>query len=162
MNDRFEVSRVIPADAATIFAVLCDPHGHLAIDASGSIMAVVDEGPVSGVGDRFVLKMDREALGDLPLLGRYEVTVVITAYEQDREIAWTVETPRLDAPLKHLYGYRLWPVHHGTEVTSYYDWSATDVWRDRELPGVGIARFPVVPESTLRATLGILERTVVK
>ena len=35
MNERFEVQRTIPADAATIFDVVRDPQGHVAIDASG-------------------------------------------------------------------------------------------------------------------------------
>jgi hypothetical protein len=39
-------------------------------------------------------------------------------------------------------------------VTSYYDWSAAEqAWKDA-------AVFPVIPESALRATLGILARTV--
>ena len=41
-----------------------------------------------------------------------------------------------------------------TKVTSYYDWSK--VSDDRK------EHFPIVPESALRATLGILERTVRK
>ena len=41
-----------------------------------------------------------------------------------------------------------------TNVTSYYDWS--------EVSGDLQDRFPIVPESALRATLGILERTVRK
>ena len=42
----------------------------------------------------------------------------------------------------------------GTLVTSYYDWSAIDPeWK-------AAAIFPVIPESALRATLGILARTV--
>jgi hypothetical protein len=39
-----------------------------------------------------------------------------------------------------------------TDVTSYYDWSL--------VTGDLKERFPIVPESALRATLGILERTV--
>jgi hypothetical protein len=38
------------------------------------------------------------------------------------------------------------------DVTTYYDWSK--VGDDRK------ERFPIVPESALRATLGILDRTV--
>ena len=39
-------------------------------------------------------------------------------------------------------------------VTSFYDWSDIDQkWRDAAI-------FPVIPESALRATLGILDRTV--
>ena len=33
MSERFEVQRTIPADAAAIFRVVCDPQGHVAIDA---------------------------------------------------------------------------------------------------------------------------------
>jgi hypothetical protein len=162
MTDRFEVSRTIPADPTDIFAVLCDPHGHLAIDSSGMIMSVAGGVPVGGVGDRFDLKMHRDSLGDLAL-GRYDVTVVITAFEQDREIAWTVESPLVDEPINHFYGYRLSPVDGGTEVTSYYDWSQiSPVWRDRDFGEAGTVRFPIIPEATLRNTLGILERTVVK
>ncbi|MGQ0843992.1 MAG: polyketide cyclase [Sporichthyaceae bacterium] len=160
MTDRLEVSRTIPADASAIFAVLRDPHGHLAIDSSGMIMAASGT-PVSAAGDRFDLQMHREALNDLPL-GRYDVTVIIASYEQDREISWTVDSPLIDVPINHFYGYSLRPVEDGTEVTSWYDWSQIDdVWRNREFPGMGTVTWPVIPEATLRATLGILERTVV-
>ena len=75
-------------------------------------------------------------------------------YEQDREIAWTIEG-LIKPPIGHVYGYRLEPTDDGTTVvTSYYDWSSIDeVWRERGI-------FPVIPESALRATLGILARTV--
>ena len=42
----------------------------------------------------------------------------------------------------------------GTVVTSYYDWSSVDQsWKDAAI-------FPVIPEGALRATLGVLSRTV--
>jgi hypothetical protein len=48
------------------------------------------------------------------------------------------------------------PVADGTLVTSYYDWSSIDpTWKK-----AGI--FPVIPEGALRATLGILARTVAR
>src|SRR6478672_11087999 len=37
MTERIEVQRTIAAPAADIFAVLCDPQGHVAIDASGML-----------------------------------------------------------------------------------------------------------------------------
>jgi hypothetical protein len=97
--------------------------------------------------------MDRESLNDLPM-GRYDVTVIITALEPEREIAWTI-SGTIQPPIRHVYGYRLEPADDGgTLVTSYYDWSEIDQeWKDR---GV----FPVISETALRATLGILERTV--
>jgi hypothetical protein len=151
MTTRFEVSRAIAAPASEIFAILRRPDGHVSIDSSGMLMGGTGE-PASAVGDRFTVHMDREALSDYPL-GLYDVDVVFTAYEHDREIAWTVEG-RIKPPLGHVYGYRLEPIEGGTMVTSYYDWSA--IHPDWEASGV----FPVLQESALRATLGILARTV--
>jgi hypothetical protein len=150
-DERFEVPRTIPAPPEVIFAVLADPHGHVAIDASGMLQDATGA-PATAVGDEFVVHMDRESLNDYPL-GRYDVTVRITAFEQDREIAWTI-LGQIEPPIGHVYGYRLQPTDDGTLVTSYYDWSAIDpVWRERDI-------FPVIPETALRATLGILARTV--
>ncbi len=149
MNERMEVRRPIAGDPKAIFALLTDPQGHVAIDSSGMLMAATGE-PVRSVGDTFVVHMDREALNDYPL-GLYDITVRIVTLTPDREIAWTVEG-QLD--LGHVYGYKLEPIDQGTLVTSYYDWSSVDQsWKDAAI-------FPVIPESTLRATLGILARTV--
>jgi len=151
MTERLEVQRTIPADPAAVFAVLADPQGHVAIDSSGMLMSASGE-PARAVGDTFVIHMDREALNDYPL-GLYDVTVEITKYEQDREIAWTI-VGQIKPQIGHVYGYTLEPIEGGTRVTSYYDWSdiAPD-WREANI-------FPVIPESALRATLGILARTV--
>ncbi len=149
--DRIEVERTIAADPAPIFRVLCDPNGHVAIDSSGMLMKASGS-PVAAVGDTFVVHMDREALNDFPM-GLYDVTVSITTFDQDREIAWTV-LGQISPPLGHIYGYTLAPAEGGTLVTSYYDWSAIDpTWRE-----AGI--FPILSEGALRATLGILARTV--
>jgi hypothetical protein len=151
-SERIEVQRTIEAEPAAIFAVLRDPQGHVAIDSSGMLQSADGE-PVSAVGDSFVVHMDREALNDYPELGRYDVTVRISAFEPDREIAWTI-LGRIRPQIGHVYGYRLEPAAGGTLVTSYYDWSNIDpTWRE-----AGI--FPVISESALRATLGILARTV--
>jgi hypothetical protein len=150
-TERFEVERTIAAEPATIFRVLCDPHGHVAIDSSGMLMDATGE-PVAAVGDSFVVHMDREALNDYPL-GLYDVTVTITKFVPDREIAWTI-LGQIRPAIGHIYGYKLEPTDDGTLVTSYYDWSAIDpVWKERAI-------FPVIPEGALRATLGILARTV--
>ena len=151
-TERIEVTRTIAAEPAAIFAVLRDPQGHVAIDSSGMLQSADGE-PVSKVGDSFVVHMDREALNDYPELGRYDVTVTISTFEQDREIAWLV-VGQIRPPIGHVYGYQLTPVDGGTLVTSYYDWSAIHPqWR-----AAGI--FPVISEGALRATLGILARTV--
>ena len=153
-DERLEAQRLIPTDPTTIFAIVTDPQGHVAIDSSGMLMGATGD-PVTAVGDTFVVHMDREALNDYPL-GRYDVTVTITVLVPDREIAWTVKG-RIRPQIGHVYGYRLEPAgDQGTLVTSYYDWSSIHPqWRE-----AGI--FPIISEGALRATLGILARTVAR
>jgi len=149
--ERFEVRRQIAAAPPQIFALLCDPRGHVAIDSSGMLQSA-DGDPVTKAGDEFVVHMDREALNDYPL-GKYDVRVIITAFEPNTHVEWTISGV-IQPPIRHLYGYHLEPSDTGTLVTSYYDWSQIDeAYRDK---GV----FPVIPEAALRATLGILARTV--
>jgi hypothetical protein len=149
MAERLRVQRAIAEEPAAVFAVLTDPHGHVAIDSSGMLMDATGD-PVTAVGDSFVVHMDREALNDHPL-GLYDVTVRIVTLVPDREIAWKVEG---QLNLGHVYGYELAPMDGGTLVTSYYDWSTVDqTWKDSGI-------FPVISEGALRATLGILARTV--
>ena len=153
-TERIEVTRTIAAEPAAIFAVLRDPQGHVAIDSSGMLQSADGE-LVSEVGDSFVVHMDREALNDYPELGRYDVTIEISVFDPDREIAWKVRGV-IRPPIGHIYGYRLAPADGGTLVTSYYDWRDIDPkWR-----AAGI--FPVISEGALRATLGILARTVAR
>ena len=152
-SERIEVQRTIKSDPAAIFRVLSDPQGHVTIDSSGMLMDATGE-PAGAVGDTFVVHMDREALNDYPM-GLYDVTVIITKFVPDREIAWTIEGT-IKPPIGHVYGYTLEPVDDGTLVTSYYDWSEIGpTWREA-------AVFPIIPESALRATLGILDRTVAR
>jgi len=149
---RLETSRLVAAPAADIFALLRDPHGHVAVDSSGMLQDASGE-PVTAAGDSFVVHMDRESLNDYPEMGRYDVTVTIRDFETDRLISWTV-LGRIRPQIGHVYGYRLEPVADGTLVTSFYDWSdIAPEWRD-----AGI--FPVLSENALRASLGILDRTV--
>lgn len=149
--EKLEVTRTIPFEPEAIFAVLTDPQGHVAIDASGMLMDAEGE-RVTKVGDEFLVHMDREALGDVPL-GHYDVTVVIERFTENREIAWSI-LGTVRPAIGHIYGYRLEPADGGTVVTSYYDWSAiSDEWRARGI-------FPVIAESSLKATLGVLERAV--
>jgi hypothetical protein len=150
-TERFEIQREIAATPAKVFALLCDPGGHVAIDSSGMLQSA-DGDRVRQVGDEFVVHMDREALGDYPM-GKYDVTVIITRFEQDSLIEWTI-SGAIQPPIRHLYGYRLEPTEAGARVTSYYDWSQVDdKYRDKGI-------FPVIPEAALRATLGILARNV--
>ena len=154
-GERMEVRRAIAASPTEIFDLVRDPMGHVAIDASGMLMAATGR-PAEAVGDRFVIHMDREALNDFPL-GLYDVEIEIVEFVRDRRIAWTIHG-QIQPPIGHVYGYDLEPVAHdegpATMVTSFYDWSRIDpVWRERDI-------FPIIPESALRATLGILARNV--
>lgn len=149
MSERIEVSRFIPAPPGDIFALLCDPWGHVAIDSSGMLQSASGS-PVTAAGEKFTIHMDREALGDVDL-GKYDVAVQFTTVVPDREIAWTI-AGTIKPPIGHTYGYRLEPTDGGTTVTSYYDWStAAPEWKKI---------FPVISESALKGTLGILDRTV--
>ena len=153
MTERFEVQRTIEADPSAVFAVLRDPQGHVAIDSSGMLQSADGE-PVEAAGDKFVVHMDRESLNDFPL-GRYDVTVEIVTYEPDREIAWTIHG-QLKPDIGHVYGYLLEPTDEGTLVTQYYDWSNIHPdWKKADI-------FPILSEGALRATLGILARTVAR
>jgi hypothetical protein len=154
MTERIEVQRTIAAPAADIFAVLCDPQGHVAIDSSGMLQDAEGD-PAAEAGDTFVIHMDRESLNDYPELGKYDVTVSIIDFEKDRLISWTV-LGQLRPQIGHVYGYQLEPTADGasTVTTSFYDWSNIDPkWREARI-------FPVISEGALRATLGILDRTV--
>jgi hypothetical protein len=151
---RIETQRLVAAPASDVFTLLCDPQGHVAIDSSGMLQDATGE-PVRSPGDSFAVHMDREPLGDIPGMGRYDVTVTIRDLEPDRLISWTV-LGRVRPQIGHVYGYRLEPDAEsgGTLVTSFYDWS--DIHPDWAAMGI----FPVVSETALRATLGILDRTV--
>jgi hypothetical protein len=88
-------------------------------------------------------------------MGKYDVTVTITKFERDREIAWTI-LGQIRPQIGHVYGYTLEPVDGGTVVTSYYDWSEIDPqWKEANI-------FPVISETALQATLGILDRTLAR
>ena len=152
-DQRIEVERAIAAEPGVIFQVLRSPEGHVQIDASGMLMSSSGQA-ASAVGDTFVVHMDRDALQDFDL-GEYDVTVVISEYEQDRRIAWTIDGT-IQPPIGHVYGYHLESIEGGTKVTSFYDWS--DLHENyRELAA---EHFPIISETNLRATLGILARTV--
>src|SRR4051794_39181652 len=87
-EERIEVQRKINADPPAIYPVLAQPQGHVQIDSPGMLMSA-EGSPVRAVGDTFVVHMDRESLNDMPL-GKYDVTILITTFEADREIAWHV------------------------------------------------------------------------
>ena len=134
---------------------MSDPAGHVAIDSTGMLQSYTGD-PATKVGDEFVIHMDRESLNDFPL-GKYDVTVKITTFEQDQEIAWTI-LGQLQPPIGHVYGYRLEPGEDdGTTLVT----SVLRLVRRSTRSGSERNIFPIISELAIRATLGILERTVV-
>ena len=120
--ERITVSCRVAASAAKVFELITDPDMHVAIDGSGMLLASPDSVPVTAVGDSFVMNMDREPLGDIPM-GKYQVLNTITRYEQDRALEWTVGMLGRSA-LGHVYGYVLTPAgDDATDVELYCDWS---------------------------------------
>ncbi|MCU1401181.1 MAG: hypothetical protein JWN62_4290 [Acidimicrobiales bacterium] len=150
-TDRISATRRIAASAADIFAIVSDPKGQVAIDGSHMLVTAPDAKPLRAVGDSFVIDMDREALGDLPL-GKYSVLNIVTKIEPDALLEWNVGSAER-GPLGHVYGYELVPVGDGeTDVTSYCDWTdISDAIRER-------VKFPIVPKMALITTLEKLDR----
>src|SRR4051812_31821595 len=106
-------SREIGADAATIFAVLCDPTLHSVIDGSGTVRD--SAGPRDQrleMGTRFGMNM---RMG-IP----YRMPNTVVEFEQDRVIAWC-------HPGKHRWRWEIEPVGDGSSslVTETFDWSTS-------------------------------------
>jgi len=152
-TERHAATRQIAAPAAAIFAVVTDPAGHVSIDGSGMLVAPEGATPFAAVGDSFVMHMDREPLGDIPL-GKYDVLNTCTRFEQDRLVEWAVGAPDR-TPLGHVYGWELVAVDDGTtEVTNYCDWSGLNPKLKDKIT------FPVVPIEMLEASVARLAEVV--
>ena len=151
-ESRLELTRTMQAPPEKIFALVSDPEGHVKIDGSGMLVAAKDSLAMTKVGDSFIMDMDREALGDIPL-GKYQVRNTVTAFEPDRLFEWNVggvDQP----PFGHVYGYRLEPDgNQQTTVTLYVDWTGVRQGSIRD-------RFPIVPAHMLEKSLDNLERLV--
>jgi hypothetical protein len=152
--ERISTTKRIKAPAAAIFDLVRRPDGHVRIDGSGMLLAAPDAAPVTAVGDTFAMHMDRRPLGDIPDMAEYDVTVIITGYEPDALLEWSVMTPS-GRPFGHVYGYRLEATDDGdTLVTSYCDWSGLP--EKRKDP----SRWPIVPLNMLEKSLDKLETIV--
>jgi hypothetical protein len=103
-------SRVIAADAQTLFDIVADPTLHHVIDGSGSVKGSRGGSRKLALGDKFSTSM---RIG-VP----YLITNKVVEYTEGRRIAWA-----------HIGGWR-WryefePVEGGTEVTETFDWSTS-------------------------------------
>jgi hypothetical protein len=121
------VSRRIEAPADQIFAILADPNRHTDLDGTDMLRGVASGGPISGVGDRFVMNMYFEHFG-----GDYTMDNHVVEFEPGRRIAWAPaagddragngSTP-VGEPVGHRWIFDLAAEGDATVVTETYDCS---------------------------------------
>ncbi|CAB4896281.1 MAG: polyketide cyclase [Actinobacteria bacterium] len=151
---RVSVSREIPASAEVIFSMITLPDGHVAMDGSGSLVSAPENHQLNAVGDLFLMDMDRESLGDIPEMGKYQVENEVTAIEANRVLEWTVGVvgrPKFG----HIYGIRLTPLDSSlTLVENYMDWSGVpEKLRTR-------VSWPIVTTDMMQESLSRLEAAI--
>ena len=147
---RMSASGRIAAPAEKLFEIVSSPAGHVEIDGSGMLVASVDGGTVTKVGDFFDMNMDREPLGDFPEMGKYQVRNTVTQFEPNRLFEWGVGMVDGD-PIGHVYGWELTPVSDTeTDVTNYTDWSG--------IPADMKSYWPIVPLHMLEESVEKLRR----
>jgi Polyketide cyclase / dehydrase and lipid transport len=151
-EERYVVTRTIPATPAEVFAVLSDPVRHQETEPGDWVRDAVDTEPITSSGQMFAVNMYLDRAG-----GHYVMHNLVTEYDQDRTIAWLpgqlAESGRHD-PGGWWWRYDLIPNGAGTDVTLTYDWSDT-VKDFRDTIGV-----PVFEQAFIEASLESLERAV--
>ncbi|HVT65025.1 MAG TPA: SRPBCC family protein [Mycobacteriales bacterium] len=121
------VSRRIEAPADQIFSLLADPDRHTDLDGSGMLRGPDGATPITGVGDRFLMRMYFDRLG-----GDYKMDNHVVEFEPNRRIAWTpagadeVTTKEdefsIGVPAGHRWAFELEPDGpDATVVTETYD-----------------------------------------
>ena len=151
-EERYVVTRTIPASPASVFAVLADPTRHKDTEPGDWVRDAVDPAPITHVGQMFAVNMFLEQAG-----GHYVMHNLVTEFDQDTTIAWL--PGRLDESGDHSPGgwwwrYDLTPNGDDTDVTVTYDWSETTrEFRDT----IGV---PVFGSDFIEESLAALERTV--
>ena len=148
---KLQVSGTVEAPPEAVFALLADPARHTELDGAGMLRGVDGApGPITGVGDSFVMNMNQDGIGD------YQMRNEVVEFEPGRRIAWapSIHPPgalshvigELD-PSGHTYGWELEPSGDGrTRVTHTYDWSGL---RDEN----ALSLYPRVSEEQMSGTL---------
>ena len=148
---QLEVSDTVPAPPERVFALLADPARHTEIDGAGMLRGLESgASPVTAVGDRFVMNMNQDGLGD------YRMSNEVVDFEPNRRIAWAPSLHPPDAlkeiigdvdPSGHTYGWELEPTAAGgTRITHVYDWNGVRDSRALEL-------YPRVTEQQMADTI---------
>jgi uncharacterized protein YndB with AHSA1/START domain len=110
------VERVIPAPAATIFALIADPARHHDIDGSGTVRDAKQGSQQLSLGSTFGMAMKM----GIP----YSMENEVIEFEPDRRIAW--QTRPSIGFMRRFVGGRIWryelePVEGGTRVRESWD-----------------------------------------
>lgn len=155
MSEQITVTREISASPERVFALLADPARHLEIDGSGLIRGLAQGSVITGVGDRFLMNMNN------PILGDYQASCTVTAFEPGRRIGWS---PRLHEEDRyrdrigdmrtggHTFTWELTPSSTGgTTLTLTQDWSGV------EDPGFK-SLFPMVNSEQLADSLDRVDK----
>jgi uncharacterized protein YndB with AHSA1/START domain len=122
-EERWVVTRTIPAPPAKVFAVLADPSRHQDIEPTDWVRDAIDTEKITGTGQTFAINMYLERIG-----GPYVMHNKVTEFEPDQTIAWapgSVDHAGNHKPGGWWWRYDLTPNGDGTDVTLTYDWSAT-------------------------------------
>ncbi len=152
-DQRFVVTRTVPASPAQVFAVLTDPTRHKDTEPGDWVRDAVDTEPITGTGQIFAMNMYLDFAG-----GHYVMHNLVTDFEQDRTIAWL--PGQFDDAGQHSPGgwwwrYDLTPNGDGTDVTLTYDWTDTSQeFRDQ------VGGMPPFPVKFIEESLASLERAV--
>jgi uncharacterized protein YndB with AHSA1/START domain len=121
------VTGTVDASPEEVFALIVDPTRHAEIDGS-SMCVGCSTGPMTGVGQSFVMNMHRDGLGS------YQVRNEVTELEPGRRFAWRTNmessSPEIEAIRGDItlggttWSYSLEPTGDGkTKVVHTYDWS---------------------------------------
>lgn len=123
VDERYVATRVLPAPAAAIFAVLSDPARHQDTEPTDWVRAAIEPQPITHVGQVFGMNMFMAPIG-----GHYVMHNRVTVFDLDRSIGWSPGQLDDEGELQlggWTWRYDLVPVGDGTTVTLTYDWSGT-------------------------------------
>lgn len=151
-TEQYVRTRTIAAPPEQIFAVLADPDQHQNTEPGDWVRSALDAEPITEVGQIFAVEMYLDFAG-----GRYEMHNKVSAFEQNRTIAWMpgqVESGNW-VPGRWWWRYDLAPVEDGTEVTLTYDWSDVPAEAREQFGGM-----PVFEVGFIDSSLEALDRHI--
>lgn len=143
-----QASRVVAAEASTIFELIADPAQQPRWDGNDNLGQAPTGQRITAVGDVFTMQLTKGSIRDNH----------VVEFEEGRRIAWR-PAPEGGTPPGHLWRWELEPQDDGrTKVTHTYDWSQlTDESRmakaratTAEMLGRSIERLAALAESACR------------